>query len=96
MCDLHLPSLLPHGPLTAATGATYDVGIKLGPNPKFGIPEGIGGDVEDTPSAPAASSSEDLATLLKKGALAGGGGRDGQDIVLKPLSAPDIKQSPAV
>lgn len=92
--DLHLPSLLPHGPLTAATGATYDVGIKLGPNPKFGIPEGIGGDVEDTPSAPAASSSEDLATLLKKGALAGGGGRDGQDIVLKPLAAPDIKQSP--
>ncbi|HOG51037.1 MAG TPA: VWA domain-containing protein, partial [Lentisphaeria bacterium] len=89
--DLHLPSLLPHGPLTAATGATYDVGIKLGPNPKFGIPEGIG--EEDTSSPP--TPGEDLATILKKGALGGGGaGRDGKDVTLYTLGDAGLKQPP--
>ncbi len=87
--DLHLPSLLPHGPLTAATGATYDVGIKLGPNPKFGIPEGIG--EEDTPSPP--TPGKDLATLLKEGALAAGSG-NGKDIALNNLGDAGLKQPP--
>jgi Ca-activated chloride channel family protein len=59
--------LLPHGPLTAATGATYDVGVKLGPVPKFGVPDGIGDD-EQQP----APTTKDLAALLKEGNLPGG------------------------
>ncbi len=86
--NLHLPSLLPHGPLTAATGATYDVGIKLGPNPKFGIPDGIGD--EDTPPPP----GEDLASLLKKGALSGGANRNGQDIALNNPDDTGLQQPP--
>ncbi len=86
--DLHLPSLLPHGPLTAATGATYDVGIKLGPNPKFGVPEGLGD--EDLTTA----TAEDLAALLKKGGLPGGVDRQDDDLGLKPLDDAGLKQPP--
>ncbi len=52
VADVKLPSLLAHGPLTTDKGATYDVGIKLGGTPRFGVPggleDGLGDDDNNT------------------------------------------------
>ena len=49
----NVPSLLPHGEMTADTGVTYSTGLNLGARPKFGIPKGLGkGAGLDVPMTP--------------------------------------------